>query len=97
MARPPPISSALEGPATRQRASASFVTEASGNSRVFNHNGDQHVYNTYEGYAEMHSEMTLMRHSIQRLEGHVADLKAQTNADDTIAVKKTHLAILLFA
>ncbi|KZP18484.1 hypothetical protein FIBSPDRAFT_1027622 [Athelia psychrophila] len=64
MARPPH----LEGPATPQRASASFFTETSGNSRVVNVYGD---YNTYESFdnAEMHSQI------VQRLERHAADLE----------------------
>ncbi|KZP18509.1 hypothetical protein FIBSPDRAFT_956289 [Athelia psychrophila] len=99
-----------EAPAAMQRASASFVTEASGNSRVVNIYGDQH--NTYEGldYAEVHSQRTSLlqiRTSLQRLERHLADLETatanrsitETNHGDntvTIVVNRTHLACFLF-
>ncbi|KZP03147.1 hypothetical protein FIBSPDRAFT_505381 [Athelia psychrophila] len=71
MARPPH----LEGPATPQRASASFFTEASGNSRVVNIYGDLH--STCEGLdcAEMHSQIASLLQIVQRLEKHAADLE----------------------
>ncbi|KZP18480.1 hypothetical protein FIBSPDRAFT_956266 [Athelia psychrophila] len=93
-----------EGPATPQRASASFFTEASGNSRVVNIYGDQN--NTYEGLDP--TERTSLLQIMQRPERHVADLEesrgrfardleAHGNKDDntiTIVVNRTHLAFL---
>ncbi|KZP18494.1 hypothetical protein FIBSPDRAFT_956275 [Athelia psychrophila] len=88
-----------EEPVTPQRTSASFFTEASGNSHVVNIYGDQH--NTCEGLdcAEMHSQRTSLLQITQRLERHVADLEAQRNDGHytiTIAVNRRSLPFFLF-
>ncbi|KZP18496.1 hypothetical protein FIBSPDRAFT_956277 [Athelia psychrophila] len=65
-----------EGPVTLQRASTQFFSQASGNSRVVNINGDQHIYNTYEGFDP--AERTSLLQIIQWQGRRVADLEAQT-------------------
>ncbi|KZP06422.1 hypothetical protein FIBSPDRAFT_902810 [Athelia psychrophila] len=73
--------------ATLQRAPTQFSTQASGNSRVVNINGDQHIHNTYQGFDP--AERTSLLQIIQWQERRMAELEAQTSFCQCLRIRNS--------